>query len=52
MSHTCFCKPKVTNCPKCSKPDYRLLARRSTGAGDRGKMFKTKLYLRKTEVAA
>lgn len=46
MKPTCFCKPKVTDCPKCSKPDYDKI-RPSSGRDDSGsKMLKTRLQLR------
>lgn len=52
MSPTCFCKPKVDKCPKCSKPDHDKI-RPSSGRHDLGsKIFKTRLYLRHTNEAA
>ena len=43
MSPTCFCKPKVTNCPKCSKPDYSKM-RPSNGDGNNGKLVKARIH--------
>jgi len=45
MKPTCFCKPKVNDCPKCSKPDYAKI-KPSSGAGNSGAMLKTRLSLR------
>lgn len=48
MKPTCFCKPKVADCPKCSKPDYSKI-RPSSGAGNKGGMVKAKIMLRAVE---
>lgn len=41
----CFCKPKVDDCPKCSKTDYSKV-KPPSGSGNKGAMLKARLYLR------
>jgi len=45
MKPTCFCKPKVADCPKCSKTDYSKV-KPPSGSGNKGAMLKARLYLR------
>ena len=46
MKPTCFCKPKVEDCPKCSRPDYDKM-KPSSGKADSGsKIISARLEVR------
>lgn len=43
---TCFCKPAVVDCPKCSKADYDKMRPSSGRAESSAKVLKARLMLR------